>query len=351
MFSADEISQARQYLLLDSQRVAFADDYKRLLNSQTIGAKSRLLPFSPFLDKDTQLIRARGRLSKLPLDYCSKHPIILDAKQRPVELFLQHLHSENGHCGLEHLRSVLHSEYWVLNSRNAIRKVVKTCYDCRRQKAAGLQPEMSDLPTFRFPDDKPFPFQQVGLDLFGPFATKMELTTHDDVFEKRWGLLLTCLTTRAVHIEVCESLSVDNFIHAFRRFIARRGQPKFVISDNGTNFTAAEKDLRTSLQSLRRDKVFADFAAQQDFSWTFSPPGAPHFGGVWERLIRSLKDSFYAVIGSRCLTNTTLSTLLCGTESFLNSRPLTAVSSDVADAEPLTPNHFLLGRPTPKTHS
>ena len=227
--SAYEISQACQFLALDSQRVAFADDYKRLFNIQIIGAKSQLLPFSPFLDKDTQMMRARGRLSKLPLDYCSKHPIILDAKQRPVELFLQHLHRENGHCGLEHLRSVLHSEYWVLNSQNAIRKVVETCYDCRRQKAAGLQPEMSDLPTFRFPEDKPFPFQQVVLDLFGSFATKMELKTHDDAFDKRWGLLLTFLTTRAIQIGVCESLYADSFIHAFRKFIALRGQPKFVI--------------------------------------------------------------------------------------------------------------------------
>lgn len=80
--------------------------------------------------------------------------------------------------------------------------------------------------------------------------------------------------------------------------------------------------------------------------WEFNPPAAPHFGGSWERLVKVFKDSLYKVIGSRKLHHETMSTFCCEIESCMNSRPLIYVSSDFKDDEPLTPNHFILGRPS-----
>ncbi|XP_063711366.1 uncharacterized protein LOC134839674 [Symsagittifera roscoffensis] len=151
---------------------------------------------------------------------------------------------------------------------------------------------------------------------------------------------MTCLTTRAVHLEICQDQSSDDFINTLRRFFARRGQLAKIVSDNGTNFTAAEKELNRHFDA----DVTRQFYANHQIAWTFNPAYAPHFGGVWERLIKLVKDSFYAIIGSQILTDDIFNTVLCEVEHFTITRPITTVSASPDDVEALTANHFLLGR-------
>ena len=158
--------------------------------------------------------------------------------------------------------------------------------------------------------------------------------------------MFTCLTTRAIHIEVCHSLSTDSCLLAIQRFIARRGIPSRFESDNGTNFVGAAKELRGFANVLSEDESIQSYLAERSCDWKFNPPAAPHFGGAWERLVRSCKKAMFAVLSNCCLTGETLSTTMCSVEQLLNARPLTAVSSDPQDLEALTPNHFLLHRST-----
>ena len=151
---------------------------------------------------------------------------------------------------------------------------------------------------------------------------------------------MTCLTTRAVHLEMYQDQSADAFINTIRRFFACRGQPAKIVSDNGTNFTAAKKQLNRHFDA----DVTRQFYTNHQIEWTFNPAYAPHFGGVWERLIRSVKDSFHAIIGSQILTDNIFNTVLCEVEHFMKARPITTVSASPDDVEALTPNHFLLGR-------
>ena len=160
------------------------------------------------------------------------------------------------------------------------------------------------------------------------------------------GMHVTCLATRAIHIEIAHSLDVDSFINAMRRFIARRGKPKIVYSDNGTNLTAGEKELRVAIEAWEEGDLLTK-SSNLGIDWRFSPPSGPHFGGVWERPIQSAKRALYAVLKNRTPTDETLSTALTEVEAFLNARPLTHVSVDPADPEPITPNHFLLDRAAP----
>ena len=139
---------------------------------------------------------------------------------------------------------------------------------------------------------------------------------------------------------MCQDQSADAFINTLRRFFARTGQPAKIVSDNGTNFTAAEKELNRHFDA----DVTRQFYANHQIEWTFNPAYAPHFGGVWERLIRSVKDSFYAIIGSQILTDDIFNTVLCEIEHFMNARRITTVSASIDDVEALTRNHFLLGR-------
>ena len=126
------------------------------------------------------------------------------------------------------------------------------------------------------------------------------------------------------------------------RFIARRGKPVKMISDNGTNFVGAEKELAECIAAWNKVRI-EEHLIQQGIRWKFNPAAAPHFGGVWERLVRSCKKAMYAVLGNRSVTEDVLSTTMCLVEQTLNARPLTQVSSDATDLEAITPNHFLLG--------
>ena len=199
---------------------------------------------------------------------------------------------------------------------------------------------MADLPSQRTDSSSP-PFTYVGADYFGPIMVK-----NKGKVEKRYGCLFTCLVTRAVHLEVSRSLDVDSFLLALRRLISRRGKMKEVFSDNGTNFRAGNRELRAALRQWNLSKI-EDKLTQDNIQWHFLPPSSPHFGGAWERLVRSTKRAMEAVLGSRIVDDESLTTVLAEIEAVLNSRPLTHVSTCHEDLEALTPFHFLIGRASP----
>ena len=150
------------------------------------------------------------------------------------------------------------------------------------------------------------------------------------------------MTTRAVHLEISNDLSTDSFILSLKRFIARRVQVKRLMSDNGTNFIGAERELREALNGIDQNRI-TNFLSQHSIDWKFNPPSSPWMGRIWEALIKSVKRALKVVIQDRLFTDETLATLMCEVESILNQRPLTYVSDDVNDYECLTPNHFLIG--------
>ncbi|KAL7841401.1 hypothetical protein SRHO_G00250920 [Serrasalmus rhombeus] len=160
--------------------------------------------------------------------------------------------------------------------------------------------------------------------------------------EKRWEILFKCLTTKAIHIEILHSLSTDSFLMSLRRFIARRGIPKELWSDQGTNFKGGEKEIEVAFKAMSPE--LQCLLAKQQIVFNFNPPAAPHFGGVWEREIRSIKEALYKTVGEQPVQEEILQTVLLEVESILNSRPLGYVSSDIADTDPVTHNLLLMGR-------
>ena len=137
---------------------------------------------------------------------------------------------------------------------------------------------MADLPLERLIPDQP-PFNFVGIDYFGPVLVRQKRSRV-----KRYGCIFTCLTTRAVHIEIAHSLDTDFFITAMRRVMERRGRPELVRSDNGNNFHAGERELRAALDGWNQHRT-DKYTSQQEIEWIFHPPAAAHMGGVWERLV------------------------------------------------------------------
>ena len=182
-------------------------------------------------------------------------------------------------------------------------------------------------------------FTIVGVDYSGPFAVKRGRGR-----EKRYGCIFTCLTTRAVHIETADTLDTDSFINSLYRFMARRGEPRLVRSDNGTNFVGAERELRKEMETWNQKRI-QEAMSQRGIRWLFNPPAASHMGGVWERQIRSVRRILFSIMTEQVPTSEMLTTLLVIAEGMINNRPLTPASDDPDDLEPLTPNHLLIHRP------
>ena len=339
LLSVDEISTAEDFWIKRIQVQAYPDDLARLLAGKEIHLSSDLKSLHPLVDENG-ILRVGGRLDRAPISYEAKHPAILPKKSDIVPLILSSLHQRLNHAGAEHVLTELRQRFWVPQVRSTIKKLLKSCLICRKQNSKPIAPLMANLPYGRLQPFVP-PFYHTGVDYFGPLFVKEKRSTV-----KRYGCLFTCLGTRAVHLEIAHSLDTDSFIMALRRMMARRGKPRHVYSDNGTNFVGAERELKESLDKMNQAKI-TNTLSQDRTQWHFNPPSAPHFGGVWERLVQSAKKALKISLRGQLVNDETLHTFIVEVESLLNSRPLTHVSVDPHDLEPITPNHFLIGRNSP----
>lgn len=226
--------------------------------------------------------------------------------------------------------------FFILKLRRLFMKVRSNCQICINANAMPQAPQMAPLPAARLAAFAR-PFTYVGIDYFGPMFVVENRKT-----KKRWGVMLTCLTVRAVHIEIAHSLSTDSCLMCLRNFIARRGVPAEIYCDNGTNFHGAENFLKEELLKINASVVERELA-HKGIAWKFNPPSAPHMGGAWERLIRTTKTVLYKISPSQRFSDESLRSALLETELIINPRPLTFLSLNSCEEEPITPNHFLLG--------
>ncbi|XP_023248647.1 uncharacterized protein LOC106639330 [Copidosoma floridanum] len=202
---------------------------------------------------------------------------------------------------------------------------------------------MAPLPASRVTPSRAF--GRTGVDYAGPFSV---LTSKGRGIRTTKGYIavFVCMTTKAVHLELVGDLSAANFLGALTRFTGRRGRPSELWSVNATCFRRADLELREALQGAEFNwDLVAGTLASQGVFWQFIPPGAPHFGGLWEAAVKLTKSHPCRVLGSRHLTYKEFSTVLVGIKAVLNSRPLTPLSGDPSDLKVLTPGHFLIGAP------
>ena len=233
---------------------------KKIVSKRSVGKTSPLYKLDPALKN--QLLRVGGRLENAPISEESKHPIIVP-KHSPIScLIARYYHRLAGHSGLEHVLSMIRERFWIVGARNVLKRMLNSCVDCKRRQAPAGEQKMADLPGHRVTPDKP-PFTFVGVDCFGPFVVKRAWS-----LVKRYGVMFTCLAIRAVHIEVIHSLDTNSFLHALRRFIARRGQPEVIRSDNGGNFVSGEREIRAAIEEWNQQKI-QRFLVQQNINWLF----------------------------------------------------------------------------------
>ena len=329
-----DLHEAELCIVRDAQRRHFGRELGELRAGKEVRPSSRLTRLTPFFEDG--VVRVGGRLGNSHLSWATKHPPILPNEDRVVELLIQDVHQRVGHEGRQHVLAELGQEYWVLGANSAVRRTLSRCVSCRRRQRPPESQRMADLPEDRVREGEK-PFSSTGVDYFGPFFVKRGRGQI-----KKYGVIFTCLVVRAVHIEVADSLTTDSFLCALRRFVARRGTVSLLRSDQGTNFTGAERELRDEVrQLLLKGEDIRKRALEMGIEWQFNPPHASHFGGAWERQIRTIRKILGALLTQQSFTEETLHTLLCEAECIMNNRPLTPVSADPRDELPLTPNHLL----------
>ena len=196
------------------------------------------------------------------------------------------VHTSNGHAGSMHALNKLREDYWIISVLSAVKKRINKCMYCKRTRKPFMKQQMAPLPSQRLTPEEP-PFTFTGLDYFGPVNTKLARKEF-----KRYGCLFTCLTSRAIHLEMSYDLTTESFLCALNRFIARRGRPKEIFSDNGTNFVGGERELREHLKAMDQRNL-DHWAMRRDIKWHFIAARSPHWGGVWERLVQSVKKIMF----------------------------------------------------------
>ena len=328
--AVQEMKTAELTLLAAAQRRHYSREIRALQQHSRVPSTSRILELNPFLSDGDLLLADRRTMPKSGL-------IILPYKDPVTSRIIANYHEKNGHVGPEQVLAYCRERYWIVKGRSAVRSVLSKCITCRRHKAKLAHQQMAPLLTEQVAPC-PAPFTFVGVDFFGPFLVKQG-RSH----VKRYGCLFTCITMRAVHIEVAHSLTTDSFLSALTRFIARRGKPTRIFSDRGTNLTSTDKELRQGIDAFDAARIGSALRAK-NIEWSFNPPHASHRGGLWERLIRSVRAIMRTIIGQQSLTDESLATLFAEIERILNDRPLTQVSDDARDPEPLSPAQLLLLR-------
>ena len=277
---------------------------------------------------DKGILRCAGRLSHSSMSMDRKSPILLPRRHHVTSQIVWDAHERVYHGGVNDTMLLVRNKYWIPQLRQLTRHLLFKCVICRwiDGKSYSSRPYPS-LPTFRV--NVGHPFSSAGTDFAGPLYVKtMEVNRHDT---KVYIFLFTCMWSRAVHLEVVPDLGSSACIRGLRRFFARRGVPDLIMSDNAKVFKSEET---------------RNFLCERGVVWRFSTPLAPWTGGVWERMIRSVKRCMKKVLKKVRLNYEELETVVVEIETTVNNRPLTYIDTDGIE-DVLTPNHLSYGRSLP----
>ena len=340
-----ELETSRITRLQVCQYQTFPNVLETLRKGKELPSRFSLLSLRPFLD-EKGMLRVGGCLKNTGLEFRSVHPLILSRKSPITRLLVEQIHFHANHAGPSTMLSLLAEQFYIPGVKKLVRTISRACVICQKTYAKTAGQMMGQLPADRV---KPAPpFSAVGLNFAGPLWCKRG-NPRKPTLVKAYACLYICFITKAVHIELVSDLTSETFLASLYRFSARRGCPMKVYSDNGSNFVGVQRELQELYQLLQQKKTqdrIHHWASERQIEWHFSPSRAPHFGGLWEAGVKSMKRLLRKVVGTHRLTFEELTTVLAEAEATMNSRPLLPMDSTPDDGVPaLTPGHFLIGRP------
>lgn len=339
-FSIENWQLAEKVIFKAVQKKHFAIDIYAVKKNE---GSSHLKKLNPIFEDE--LLRVGGRLNEADIPFEEKHPVILPKKDRVVDLLINYYHRKNLHTGTSLLLCILRKKFWIISARTRVKQILRKCNRCFRMNPKPTYPLMGNLPKSRVKASRAF--ENTGVDYAGPFKICWRKGRGQTTWKAYFSLFI-CMYTKAIHLEAVSDLSTPAFMNALKRFIARRGTPECIHSDNGSNFIGAKnylEELYRLLMSEHFNEEFQKVLTENQIKWKNNPPESPHFGGIWEANVKSVKSHLYKVVGNQILTFEEFSTVLAEVESVLNSRPIISTNDDPDNPTILTPSHFLMPKP------
>ena len=257
-------------------------------------------------------------------------------KNHPFSILIaQDAHHRVLHDGVKETLTEIRGKYWIVGGRSLVRSVVHKCVVCKRFEGRPfVAPPSPPLPSFRVNEAPPFLYTAV--DFAGPMFLKGKGGFSGG---KVWIALFTCCVTRAIHLELVQDMTTTTFVRCLKRFTARRGLPRRMISDNAKTFKATAKQIKAILDQ----KDVKDYLSCIGMEWSFNLEKAPWWGGIFERMVKSTKRCLKKIVGRANFCYDEMHTAVVEIEAIVNSRPLTFLCADDIE-EPLTPSHLIVGR-------
>ena len=237
--SPQELKNAEDHWIKESQK-SFSDRLR----------KGEFKKFSPYTDSDS-IVRVGGRVDKALISYETRHPALLPREHWISLLITRHIH-QCGHTGVAATVAKTRRRFWILKAHDLAKTVKFRCVFCRELQAKAQSQVMAQLPECRLAPCTP-PFYYTSCDYFGPYHVKVGRNKTT----KYYGVIFTCLNTRAVHLELAVDCSTMEFIQVLRRFFSIRGQPSVIISDNGTQFVGAERELKEMISGWDTARILS----------------------------------------------------------------------------------------------
>lgn len=336
----NELQNAQRIWIKDAQNEYFREELRCMENKQPFPRSSSLRSLNPIMQNDG-LLHVGGRLvNSLILPEQSTMPIIIPKRSKIADLLVHHSHTHTLHGGPSLMLAFLRRRYWIIDGPKHVRQFVKNCNTCFRYSTSISQQMMAALPAARITPSRPF--SHTAMDYSGAVMIRSARGRGQHA-SKGYISVFVCLVTKAVHIEIVSDLTSVAFIAAYKRFTGRRGICSDIYSDNATNYVGAAAKFSKSERDIGFNDDVISSLAMMGTKWHFSPPLSPHFNGLAESAIRSVKHHIRRILGESTLTYEELSTFVVQVECCLNSRPLYPMSSDPTDFNVLTPSHFLIG--------
>ncbi|XP_044573977.1 uncharacterized protein LOC123258165 [Drosophila ananassae] len=263
-----ECDAAEDLLFRRAQREAFPDEVQAAEKGLDVAKGSDICGLAPYLDGNG-ILRAYGRIdAALCIPYSARRPVILSHRHGLTEMIVRGAHVRMKHQNVDATMAEIRTRFWITRLRRVLRNVISGCSECKLHRARPMPPIMGPLPDYRL-DAYGWPFKSTGLDYFGPLL--VTVARHQ---EKRWVALFTCLTTRAIHLELAHDLSTDSCILAIRNFICRRGPVHRLSSDNGRNFVGADREAKRFAEIFEPERIQSELSSK-GIEWTFNCPANP----------------------------------------------------------------------------
>ncbi|XP_045509323.1 uncharacterized protein LOC123704873 [Colias croceus] len=340
-----DLKRAREMIIRHVQDEYFFQEKSQLSNGLPLSKKSTILSLNPVLDS-TGLLRVGGRLKNSNINPEMKYPIIIPPQSKLAELIIDESHELVFHGGPKLTAGFIRQKYWILRGNRAVKKRLRLCVKCKKVDPTLQHQLMGDLPPSRVIPSRPF--YNTGIDFTGHVLVKANKGRGIKTSKGYIAVFILCMVTKAVHLELVSDLTASAFIAALRRMSARRGVPRHIYSDQGTNFIGANNILQreyTQILEILSSNECTSIISEMNIDWHFNAPSWPSAGGLWEAAVKSLKHHLKRVIGEQKLAFEEYSTLLSQLEACLNSRPLCPLTEDPDNLDYLTPAHFLASGP------